>query len=95
MGLEWERESTHTFQEKEGYRSLAPPPNSEHLQGAMEVQQAIACLHGDLRGLVYPDLGHQGLRLGIGLSHLQKPGHSPQGPPSDGWLWLKPGVIMK
>lgn len=58
----------------------------------MEMQQAIACLHGDLGGLVYPDLGHQGLRLGIGLSYLQKPGHSPQGPPSDGWLQLKPGV---
>ena len=43
----------------------------------MEVQQALACLHGDLGGLVYPDLGHKGFRLGIGFSHLQKPGNSP------------------
>lgn len=51
----------------------------------MEVQQALACLHGDLGGLVYPDLGHQGLRLGIGLSYLQKAGNSPQGmPPQTG-----------
>lgn len=69
-----------------------PPPRSKHLQGAVEVQQAFACLHGDPGGLVYPDLCHQGLWLGIRLSHLQKPGSSPQGQPSDWWPQLKPGV---
>jgi hypothetical protein len=54
-------DSTHNLQEKEGHWSLAPPPNSEHLQGAMQVQQAPAWLHGDLGGFLYPDLSHQGL----------------------------------
>ena len=92
VGPKWETDSTHSFQEKEGYRGLALPPSSKHLQGAMEVQMAVACLHGDLGGLVYPDLSHQRLWLGIGFSYLQKPGHSPQGPPSDEGCLLKPGV---
>lgn len=79
--LKWGTDFTHSFQEEEGHRSLAPPTSSEHLQGAMEVQQAFACLHGHLGGLVYPNLSHQGLWLGIGLSHLQKPEKSPQSEP--------------
>lgn len=76
---------THSFQEKEGHGSLASPPSSKHLQGAVEVQQALACRHGDFGELVNPDMGHQGLRFGIGLSYLQKPGNSPQGkPPQSG-----------
>ena len=70
IGPNWETDSTHNFQEKEGYRSLAPQQRSKRLQGAMAVQQALACLRSDLGGLVYPDLGHQGFRLGIGLGHL-------------------------
>lgn len=58
----------------------------------MEVHQALPCLHGDLGGLVYPNLSHQGLRPGIGLRHLQKPGNVPQSKPSAWWLPLKPGV---
>ena len=51
----------------------------ENHSGRQEVQQALACPHGDLGGLVYPDPSHQGFRLGIGLSHLQKPKNPPQG----------------
>lgn len=79
FGSKWGTESTHNFQKKERYRSPAPLPSSEHLQSAVEVQQALAGPHGDLGGLVYPDPSHQGFRLGIGLSHLQKPKNPPQG----------------